>query len=178
MTSPCLDPAIEIINAFIVGMRQAFDPTSECPPDGGGSTDVRFFAGDDARPAMLTPVTGSKNCKGPLLWVRAMHRHRSTVESFPEPFRANSGCDVSLFNVLAVEIGVSRCTNTDAVPKWEAVETEADISLDDSWRIERVLCVVAGRLGTKFRAVATNSVAPFGPDGGTVAWTGQAYIQI
>jgi hypothetical protein len=178
VTSPCLDPAIEIVNTVIVAMRQVFDPASDCPPDGGGSTDVRFFAGDDARPAMLTPVTGAKNCKGPLLWVRAMHRHRSTVESFPEPFRGNVSCTVKPFNVLAVEIGVARCTNTDAVPKWETLETEADVSLDDSWRIERALCLVTGRLGSKTRAVATDSVAPFGPDGGTVAWTGQAYVQL
>lgn len=177
MANPCHDPASDIVDEFLTAMRQAFNPESDCPPDGGGSTEVRFFAGDDARPAALIPV-GPK-CKTPLLWVRVDHRHRSTAATFPDAFKGNtSGCAGGLFSVLALEVGVGRCVTTEVSPKFDTTEREATISLDDSWRIDRVLCVAAGRLRSPSRAVATDTVAPFGPDGGVVAWTGLAYVQL
>jgi hypothetical protein len=56
-------------------MRVLFDPQGQCPPVGGGSTVVRFFAGEGA------PID-EVNCETPLLWIRLSSRFRSTV--FPE----------------------------------------------------------------------------------------------
>jgi len=176
MTNPCHDEASDVVNAFITAMRQAFDPAADCPPDGGGTTNVRFFAGDGELPSSLIPQ-GPK-CKQPLLWVRVAHRFRSRVGDFPAAFVGDAPCGTAdLRRVLAVEIGVGRCSTMEAAPKWDVLEDEATVSLDDSWRIEKVLCVVATRLRTKSRAVATDTVAPFGPQGGIIAWTGMAYVQ-
>lgn len=170
----CHDPASDIINVFLTTMRQAFDPASECPPDGGGSTAVRFFAGDGALPAG-NPVEG---CEEPFLWVRAAHRFRSRLGEFPAAYVGDAPCEhTGVRRVLAVEVGVARCTTMDAEPDWDTLSSEAEVSLDDSWRIERVLCAAAKRLRSPECAVATDTVAPAGPEGGIIAWTGMAYVQ-
>lgn len=176
MTNPCHDEASDVVNAFIVGMREVFDPASDCPPDGGGTTDVRFFAGDGDLPASLIPQ--GDTCDQPLLWVRVAHRYRSKVADFPAAFVGDAPCgNAVLWRVLAVEIGVGRCSTMEAEPDWDTLDTEATVSLDDSWRIEKVLCRVAAGLRSKKRAVATDTVAPYGPAGGIIAWTGMAYVQ-
>jgi hypothetical protein len=177
VTSPaCVDPAVEIIAAFKNGMRQGFDPESPCPPDGGGITTVRFFAGQGALPNWDPDTDG---CAGPFLWVRAAHRYRSLRQDFPAAYaRDVDDCREKPIRVLAVEVGVARCTNMDAQPDWDTLDDEAIISLDDSWRIEQVLCAVTSRLKSKERAVATDTVEPHGPEGGIIAWTGMAYVQI
>lgn len=179
MTAPdCVDPAVEIIAAFTLGLRQGFDPAGPCPPDGGGSTTVRFFAGDGALPAW----NASSDCDEPFLWVRAAHRYRSLPRSFPDPYTGSpEDCTEQPFRVLAVEIGVGRCTTMDAEPDWDTLDDEAITSLDDSWRIEQTLQAVTQRLRgprrVADRAVATDTVAPYGPAGGIIAWTGMAYVQ-
>lgn len=173
--SPCHDSASDVVDAFITAMREVFDPTSACPPDGGGSTAVRFFAGDGDLPASLMPNAGSGDCD-PLLWVRVAHRFRSRTTEFPAAYVADTPC-TDLTRVLAVEVGVGRCSTMEAEPDWDLLATEAEVSLDDSWRIEKVLCAVSARLRSKTRAVATDTVAPFGPSGGVIAWTGMAYVQ-
>lgn len=175
MTAPaCTDPASGIIDAFTVALREVFDPASDCPPDGGGSTDVRFFAGDGAPLAAWDAhASGKHGCNAPFLWVRAMRRFRSL--SFPAPTIATYPCDLP--RVLAVEIGVGRCAVVDQQPSWSDYAVEAEVSLDDSWRVELALCRAAGALRAAGYAVGTDTIAPYGPDGGVVAWTAVAYVQ-
>lgn len=174
MTAPCHDPASEVVDAFTAAMVEAFDPASACPPVGGGSTVVRFFAGDGALPAW-DPDTSREDM---FLWVRLDRRYRSRSADFPTAFVADSECrNSAVFHVLAIEVGVARCTSMEDGCNWDQLAREAEISLDDSWRIEKVLSKLACRLRSKTRAVATDTIAPIGPEGGIIAWTGMAYVQ-
>lgn len=175
---PCSDGASDVVDAFITAMRQAFDPASVCPPTGGGTTDVRFFASDNqGLPISLIPQGDS--CKQPLLWVRVTHRFRSRPRDFPSPFTGDGGCaDVDVRRAIGIEIGVGRCSSMEADPDWDTLASEAEVSLDDSWRLERVLCAVATRLRSKERAVSTDTVMPLGPEGGIMAWLGSASVQL
>ncbi|MCV6982093.1 hypothetical protein H7I53_17910 [Mycolicibacterium pulveris] len=158
-------------------MRQAFKPDGECPPVGGGSETVRFFAGDDGVLAYWDP--NGRGCEDPFLWVRLWRRYRSSSKAFPAAVVANRNCrNKDTFAVVEVEIGVGRCASTEVNPKWSVLETEAEVSLDDSWRIETALRTAACRLQSETRAVATDTVAASGPEGGLIAWTGVAYVQI
>lgn len=171
----CVDPASEIVTVAMQVLREAYDPDGLCPPDPkyGGSTDVvRFFASDGGLPYW------DANCKAPFLWVRVDRRYRSTPAGFPSATVADSPCGAGSIRVLAVEVGVARCSTADARPSWDKLATEAEIGLDDSWRIETALCGIVARLRTTTRAVATDTIAPVGPEGGVIAWTGMAYIQI
>lgn len=173
----CVDPALAIIDAFTAAMLEAFDPEGDCPPRGGGSTEVRFFAGDGALPDWNPTGRG---CDQPLLWVRVDRRYRSRVAEFPAAFvQDDRTCQqAGAVPVLAVEVGVGRCSSMEASPKWGVLAEEARVSLDDSWRIELVLSRIGCKLRSKTRAVATDSIAPVGPEGGISAWTGMAYVQI
>lgn len=177
MTTPvpvCMDDASAIVDAYVRAMKLVFSPTSECPPVGGGSTDVRFFAG-------MAPPTdawdahsdGGEGCDNPFLWVRIMRRYRSL--NFPTPTASVEACSAP--RVLAIEIGVGRCAVTDAEPEWTQYAHEAEVSLDDSWRIEKALCVAAGILRGDNRPVGIDTIEPYGPEGGIIGWTGAAYIQ-
>lgn len=177
MTTPvpvCTDDASAIVDAYVRAMKLVFSPTSECPPVGGGSTDVRFFAG-------MAPPTdawdahsdGGEGCDNPFLWVRIMRRYRSL--NFPTPTASVEACSAP--RVLAIEIGVGRCAVTDAEPEWTQYAHEAEVSLDDSWRIEKALCVAAGILRGDNRPVGIDTIEPYGPEGGIIGWTGAAYIQ-
>lgn len=174
MTQPveCLDPAFDVINAFITALREGFDPTSNCPPDGGGSTDVRFFAGDAAPTAAWDAHAAGSGCKQPFLWVRVVRRFRS--KEFPTPTVVTS-CELP--RVIEVEIGVARCALTEQEPTWAEYATEAEISLDDSWRIELALCRARSLLSMHDFRVGTDTIVPFGPEGGIIAWSGVAFVQ-
>lgn len=176
MTEPCAetDPVSDIINTVTRSLRGGFAPDSACPPLGGGSTDIRFFAGDGAPLAAWDAHASGTDigCAEPFLWVRAMRRYRSKV--FPTPALDTGPC--ALTKVVAIEIGVGRCAVVDAEPSWEDYAREAEISLDDSWRIERVLCHIAGVLQKKTYEVGTDTIAPYGPEGGIIAWTGVVYV--
>jgi hypothetical protein len=169
-----VDPASDIINTFVLAMRACFNPGSAQVAIGGGSADVRFFAGDGGLPSSLIPQ--GDDCEQPLLWVRAAHRYRFRPGAFPAAYVGDGACKDSL-RALAVEVGVGRCSTMEAEPDWDTLASEAEISLDDSWRIELALCMASGELRTPKRAVATDTVAPFGPEGGIIAWTGMAYVQ-
>lgn len=81
--------------------------------------------------------------------------------------------------MVALEIGVLRCTSMDAeYVNWDKVTVEELVALDDSWRIETALTVARCRLQSKTRAVATDTVAPIGPEGNLRAWTGMLYVQL
>jgi hypothetical protein len=173
VTQPvCVDAAFDVINAFITALRAAFSPDSPCPPDGGGSTDVRFMAGDAAPTAAWDMYATESGCKQPFLYVRVVSRYRS--ERFPTPAAA-IGCDLP--RVVAIEIGVARCAVSDQQPTWEQYRDEAEVSLDDSWRIEKALCHAKELLSRDDHRVGTESVTPYGPEGGILGWSGIAYVQ-
>lgn len=62
-------------------------------------------------------------------------------------------------------------------PSWDDYAAEAEVSLDDSWRIELALCRAATLVRALGYSAGSGEVAPYGPDGGVVAWTGEAYVQ-
>lgn len=175
MTQPvCVDPADAIVNAYLTAMREVFSPTSECPPVGGGGTEVRFFGGDAIPMAAWNAHTsGGDDCSAPFLWVRVIRRYRSSI--FPEQDVSIQSC--SLPRVLALEVGVGRCAVIDIEPSWDEYAAEAEVSLDDSWRIELTLCRAAAYVRELGYQAGSGEVAPYGPDGGVVAWTGEAYAQ-
>ena len=176
MTEPiCTDPASEIVTAYTTALTEAFDPASSCPPLGGTAPAVvRFFGGDGIPMAAWNAHTsGGEDCDVPFLWVRVIRRYRTA--KFPEQ---NIGIDsCSLPRVMALEIGVGRCATTDLDPTWDDYADEAEISLDDSWRIELALCRGAALVRGLGYSAGSGSVEPYGPDGGVVAWTGEAYAQ-
>lgn len=174
------DPASDIVNAFITAMKAAFNPDDTVQaPLGGGSTDVRFFASDGALPTSVVDPEGGLaiGCKAPFLWVRVDRRFRSRQSEFPAVYVGDKDCKAAdVVRGVAVEVGVARCSDMSAKPKWSVLEREAEISLDDSWRIELALCMAATILSKADHAVATDTIAPLGPDGGLIAWTGMAYV--
>jgi hypothetical protein len=171
MTAP-VDPASEIVNTFITTLRQAFNPADSVQaPLGGGSTTVRFFASDGGLPY-------APGCREPFLWVRVDRRYRSRRRDFPAAYVGDPDCkDADVARAVAVEVGVARCTSEDAKPNWSRLADEAEIGLDDSWRVELALCRAATVLRDTGHAVALDTIAPVGPEGGLIAWTGMAYVQ-
>lgn len=169
----CADGASEVINAFITALRKAFDPGSSCPPDGGGTRNVRFIASDGApQAAWDSHSANGDGCGEPFVWVRVARRYRS--QRFPEPVININPCDLP--RVIAVEVGVARCALMELQPSWEDYAAEAEVSLDDSWRLESALCAATGAL-KKDHLVGTDIMMPFGPDGGVLGWSAQAYVQ-
>ena len=170
----CVDPASVIVDAFTSSLAEVFDPESDCPPSSGGSVDVRFFGGDAIPMAAWDAHTnGGNQCDIPFLWVRVVRRYRSS--SFPVQDVSIDSC--GLPRVLVIEIGVGRCATVEVNPSWEEYAVEAEISLDDSWRIELALCRAAGKVRGLGYSAGTGEVSPYGPDGGVVAWMGEAYVQ-
>lgn len=177
MTSP-VDPAHAVVVAFIAALKLAFNPDDPvAPPAGGGTKDVRFFAGDAPALAAFDAHAGGngENCGEPFVWVRVMRRYRSKV--FPAPIvDSAAGCGTA--RVVAIEVGIGRCAVADAQPTWEQYDTEADVSLDDSFRIEIALCLAATALRKETLRVATDTISPYGPEGGVIAWTATAYVEL
>lgn len=172
-----VDPAINVISVFVDAMRRAFNPDDTiAPPTGGGSKNVRVFAGDGVLPPSLIQATG---CDTPLLWVRAAQRYLSEPKSFPSVrVRMPDECEDTGFHTLGVEIGVGRCSSMESGPTWDDLAAEADASLDDSWRLSLALDLAACDLRSKVRAFAADTIAPYGPEGGVIAWTAVAYVQL
>ncbi|WAB09198.1 hypothetical protein SEA_LITTLEMUNCHKIN_22 [Gordonia phage LittleMunchkin] len=172
----CSDPVDQIVAAFTTAMREAFEPDSDCPPVGGGGTDVRLFAGDGIPLAAWNAHADGDDCKSPFLWVRVTRRYRT--QQFPTPIIDTSPCTFP--RAVAIEIGVGRCAVVEREPSWEDYEQEAQTSIDDGWRIELALCR-ARTLLTQSPPIASafgsDAIAPYGPEGGVVAMTGIAYVQ-
>jgi len=173
------DGAECIVNAAMQAMREAFTPNSSYPPLGGGTDKVRFFAGE-APPIeafdfhVNDPDCG---CTAPMVWVRLARRYRS--KDFPTPWVGEAPCDQP--HVVAVEIGIARCAAlVNPECDWTAYESEAEISMDDSRRIEIALC----RARTLMKAsecsdaVAFDAITPFGPQGGVMAWLSMFYARV
>lgn len=168
------------LNHVITALKQAFDPTSVQPPLGGGSVNVRMFAGEAAPLSAVDLHFGDPGCacgESPFLWVRLVRRYRSKV--FPQPFVGDDPC--GLPRVVPIEVGVARCAVTfDDTCTWEDYATEAEVSLDDSWRIELALCRAESLLKSSgcSDAVALDAVIPYGPEGGVIAWYGTLYVRL
>lgn len=172
MTEPITDPVTEIVTAYLQAMAEAFDPASSNPPV-VGTTTVRFFGGDGIPMAAWEAHASGTGCAEPFLWVRIVRRYRT--ELFPAPAIDTNSC--GLPRVMEFEIGVGRCAVVDLEPAWEDYAAEAAISLDDSWRIELALCRVGSLIRRLGYTVGIGEIAPFGPEGGVVAWTGVSYVQ-
>lgn len=170
------DAAHEVINAVMSAMRWAFDPASEQPPVGGGSTTVRFFGGDGLPIEAWDAHAAGTDCDDPFLWVRLARRYRA--ETFPQQALAPAPCGLPV--AVVVEVGVGRCAVVEAQPSWEDYETEAEVSLDDSWRVELALCRAASAITRQDIATATaiDAITPYGPEGGVIAWLGSLYVQL
>ncbi|GAS98801.1 putative uncharacterized protein [Mycolicibacterium canariasense] len=177
MPIPCTDPALHVVQVVTQVLREVFDPDSDCPPEGGGTKDVRFLANGipGIPPGLVT------DCReGPLVWVQLISRYRAKRSQFPAVSVSDGPCrPVDVIPVVALEIGVARCASMEArYIDWDAIASEELISLDDSWRIETALTVAVCRLKSKDRAVATDTVAPIGPEGEARAWTAPIFVQL
>jgi hypothetical protein len=166
------DPAMEVVDAVTATLTELFRADVECPPKVGGTEDIRFFAGDGA-PLAAWDSHASQSCDVPFVWVRAMRRYRS--KTFPNPTVGANPC--GLTRVIAVEIGCGWCAVVDQEPSWADYQREAEVSMDVAWRIEETLCAAAKVLtrDDSERQVGTDTITPYGPDGGVIAWTGVIY---
>lgn len=162
------DPAAEVVATVIESLRAWFSPAAPAEPP-----EVRFFAGDG--PAMAAwDSHASQGCEQPFLWVLAQRRYHS--HTFPAPTIDTNPCGLS--RVISLQIGVGRCVNVDEIPQWETYAAEAARSLDDSWRIEQALCHASKQLVTDGAQVGVDTLLPYGPEGGVVAWTGVIYVSL
>ena len=177
MGIPCTDLALHVVQVVTAALRGVFAPDGVCPPDGGGTTDIRFFATDEAGiPAGLMPGCDA----GPLVWVRFSRRYRASRAQFPAAVVSNQPCvgDPTV-PAIALEVGVARCSSMEAqYIDWEAISTEELVALDDSFRIDAALQTARRCLQSKSRAVAVDSVAPLGPEGGVRGMTGMLYVEL
>ena len=170
MTAPlCVDPAEAIINTVITTMKAVFTPTSSCPPVGGGSTLVHFVPGEGVP---WDPLEQGDDCD-PFLWVRLISRYRS--QAFPAPDVFVSPC--AGVDTVNLEVGVGRCVDTNAEINWSINAQEAEWGLDDSWRLDRLVCVLSTELENT-ALVAAEQIIPYGPDGGGIAWSVNIYVGI
>lgn len=175
MTNPeCSNPADDVITDVMVTLRQGFDPDSLCPPVGGGSTDVKFFVGAGAPlSAFDANIDGNGGeCPEPFLWVRLDSRFNT--QSFPNEALCPDPCNQ--IEVIVLELGAARCTQLTAEVDWAVLKKEAEISLDDSWRLNRILRAASGRVQKMGYQAATDSLVVYGPEGGVTAWSGMLYI--
>jgi len=158
------DPAVEVVGVVMEALSTQF----QIAPD-----KVRFFAGDG--PALAAwDSHASQSCADPFVWVLAQRRYRS--QTFPAPATDTTPC--GLTRVLQVQIGVGRCVSVDEVVSWETYASEAARSLADSYAIECALDKAASALGDIGLQTATDTLLPYGPEGGITAWTGVIYSSL
>jgi hypothetical protein len=172
MTDCRTDPALEVVAAATAALAALFSPTSQCPAEVGTTDAIRFFAGDGA-PLAAWDSHATQGCDEPFVWVRAMRRYRS--RDFPGPTIGMNPC--GLTKVIAVELGVGWCAVVDQEPRWADYAREAAVSMDCAWRIEEALCNASQRLTRDHseRQTGTDTITPYGPEGGVIAWTGVLY---
>lgn len=169
----CDDPVSDIVTTFITALQLAYSSTSSCPPDGLTATPpVKFFAGDGAPLASFDAHTADPGCDIPFIWVRVASRARS--RDFPTPVTGPVDCDLP--GVVGIEIGVAWCAVTDAQPTDDQYHTEAEVGLDHSWRLDNAVCAAKGLLRGGNRKVAVDTITPYGPEGGILAWLTTVYV--
>lgn len=173
-----VDGASCILNGVICALREAFTSESSYPPIGGGTDRVRVFAGEAAPLSAVDMHINECGCgNDPFIWVRLMRRYRT--RTFPQPYVGEDPCGSP--TAVAIEVGVARCAAMyEEGCDWTAYEAEAEVSLDDSWRIDLALCRAAATLKKSgcSDAVAMDAVVPYGPEGGVIAWTGTLYVRV
>ncbi|AGT12759.1 hypothetical protein REPROBATE_23 [Mycobacterium phage Reprobate] len=161
------DPAAHVVATVMQAVSEVFTAPDADPAP------VRFFAGDG--PALAAwDSHASQSCDVPFLWVLAQRRYRS--QTFPAPTIDTSAC--GLTRVISLQVGVGRCVDVSEVPSWETYLAEATRSLGDSYRIEQALCRAAKVLIADGAEVGTDTLLPYGPEGGVVAWTGVIYVSL
>lgn len=167
----CHDPLSDVVAAIAQALRELFSEKSSCPPLAGGSDKVRFFIGDGTPISAWHSHSSDVECGAPFLWVRLDRRYRSN--SFPNPTTGTGMCRWP--KVAAFEIGVARCAVSEVDPSWADYEEEFEVGLDDSWRLEKMSCRLAQLLDG--HAVTVDTITPYGPSGGIIAWTATVYVQ-
>lgn len=173
------DPVDCAIDLTVRALRECFAPDSTDPPIGGGSADVRLFAGEGTPTAAVDVHMSETDCAvTPFLWVRLVRRYR-TLADVARPYVGDTSCAAP--PAVTLEIGVARCAvvSADGVD-WDALAAEAEIGIDDSARIALAQC----RAATLMRAegcsegVGLDVVTPYGPEGGVIAWLAMLHIRL
>lgn len=171
------DPAQDVLVHLIRSLRTAFDPQAANPPVGGGTANVRFFAGDSIPLAAWDAHAEGCGCNEPFLWVRLVQRYRT--KNFPEPFRGAARCNETS-SALEIEVGAARCAIVKEEPEWCDWEKEAAVNLDDSRRVDAALChaMACARDADDVGLTAIGPVVPWGPNGGVIAVYGTVWVQV
>lgn len=179
MTAPvhCGDPAFDIVTKVIAVTRGMFDPAMACPPVGGGTTRVNFVSGEGPAWDPLVGRVGEADdaaCQNPFVWVRLVTRYFSTA--FPDPETVINCGGIETINL---EIGVGRCVDISPVADYDIIAKEAEWGLDDSFRLNRIPCVLRGPdwLGSDV-LIGHEPAMPYGPDGGGIIWSIGLFIGI
>lgn len=173
MTSPCDDPASDIVNVFTTALTSAYNVGSACPPDGLTVTPtVYFFGGESAPLEAWNAHSADSGCDVPFLWVRFAGRYRT--RDFPNPVTGPVDCDIP--SAIEVEMGVGWCAtiNSDAAPEDYAGDAEA--SLIHSWRLDKARCNAMTTLRQSNHKVAIDIISPYGPEGGVMAWLTSTHV--
>ena len=166
------DDVSTILDTVSTALKQAFTGGSSQPPLGGGTEDVRLLAGDTL-PLAVWNAHVDGGCGEPLVWVRLARRFRS--RALPQVATEPTPC--ALPKAVEIEVGVARCAVVEADTDWQALAEEAEVSLDDSWRIEVALCRAVDMLADTTTQTTTGDIVPFGPEGGIIAWSGTLWAQ-
>ena len=176
------DGADCIINKVICALKEVFSPTSSSPPIGGGTELVRVFAGEAPPLSAVDMHLADPDCacgEQPFLWVRLMRRYPTDADRFPSATLGQSPC--GNMSAVAIEVGIARCAAVFSDDcDWTAYEAEAEVSLDDSRRIELALCRAATLMKRSECSdeQTVDAVIPYGPEGGVVAWIGTIYARV
>lgn len=164
------DNVREIVTTAQAVLLEFFGPDAAVKAKVGTVNEVRLFAGDGIPLAAWNSIGG---CGDVFVWVRVVRRYRT--RGFPTPTIDSAPC--GLPKALALEVGVASCASMEESPRWEDYAREADEAMDTAWRLEEALCVMSSRLkrDDSERLTGVDTVTPYGPDGGVLAWTGVLY---
>lgn len=171
----CIDPAEFVITSAVTALKALYDPDSPCPPEGGGTKDIKVVSGEGP---MWDPILqmneNDGECGDPFVWVRLVMRARTT--NFPEP---DLGVNCLGDPLIVVEFGVGRCSpdSLQPVPDYREIAKEAEIGRDDSWRLDKLVCAMRGTLKDGYM-VAAEPILPQGPEGGGIVWSTTLYVAI
>jgi hypothetical protein len=170
------DQASNVVNTVIAALLRAFNPNDAVmAPLGGGSETVHFVAGDVVALELWDAHTNQTDCDEPFLWVRMTRRYRFT--HFPTAETGEVNCTMP--RAVSLEVGVGRCSQLSPEVDWSVMQTESEVSLDDSFRIELALCEAVRTLQKgQDRLVAIGEITPFGPEGGVVAWSATLHVKL
>lgn len=173
------DPLSCAVDHTTYALKILFSPDSVDPPLGSGTEDVKFFHADAIPlPWFHAHVDGDCDNATPFIWVRVVSRYKSTT--FPTPDLSGACAQ----NAAEIEFGVARCSYLDdhGDVDFDKLRTEANVSLDDSRRLEKAACLAAARMLKSDTKCANNTarelIQPVGPEGGVVGWVTSLYVQL